>query len=201
MARATRRTVNAASNLGADGIGNSTADGSDGNASGNIGADGYITIDPGAIEQPASGSDNGSATSATGDAGPKRRGRKPGSTTRAKQATLDVNGIEQLLLSTHYMLAGMTRVQEIALSPDEAKSLAQATANVARHYDVSVSAKALDWTNLIMALGMVYGTRVVAMRNRARSAKANRAKPVNEPRPMEVTPDGVDISTYVPGAA
>lgn len=108
-----------------------------------------------------------------------------------------------ILLSTHAMLAGMTRTPEFALDQKEAKSVAEALANVSRHYDVSVSAKALDWTNLIMALGMVYGTRVFAIRNRRMNERAERAKPVG-PAPMEVDPtvftDPLDPSTFVPGA-
>jgi len=82
------------------------------------------------------------------------------------------------------MLAGITKTAELALSPPEAKSLAEAVANVSRHYDVSVSAKALDWSNLVMALGMVYGTRLIAIRTNRRAA---RARSVQQPEPMQAT--------------
>lgn len=80
-------------------------------------------------------------------------------------------------MSTHAMLAGLTKAHELALEPSEAKSLAQGIANVASHYDVQTSTKALDWTNLIMVCGMIYGTRIVAIRERRRNARPQNEAP------------------------
>jgi hypothetical protein len=178
MARGTRRIVAADANANVAGERPASEIGGDSNVSG----DGFITIDPASItgDNGSGSGDNGSGGSAAGGDAPKRRGRRPGTTTKGKQAALDVNGLESLLYSVHGMLAGITKTEELMLDHSEAKSLAEATANVARHYDVSVSAKALDWSNLVMALGMVYGTRLVAIRaRRGAERRAGRVSPMN----------------------
>ena len=51
----------------------------------------------------------------------------------------------------------------LALSREEAAALAQAIANVQRHYDSRISARTLDWIALVQAAGMIYGSRLVTM--------------------------------------
>jgi hypothetical protein len=47
------------------------------------------------------------------------------------------------------------------MKPDEAASVAKATANVARHYpQLAGHEKLVDWVMLIQTIGMVYGPRV-----------------------------------------
>jgi hypothetical protein len=50
---------------------------------------------------------------------------------------------------------------ELQLSPEEAEMLASSIANVARHYDMGASAKTLDWVELGMTAGGIYGTRAM----------------------------------------
>lgn len=53
------------------------------------------------------------------------------------------------------------------MDKDEAENVANASANVLRHYDVGQqSQKAIDWIALIFALLAVYGTRAMAYRTR-----------------------------------
>ncbi len=74
------------------------------------------------------------------------------------------------------MLYAVTKVEELSIDESEAKELARAAQNVARHYDVAASQKSLDWANFVGAMCMVYGTRLYAFRNRKR---AEAARPVD----------------------
>lgn len=65
------------------------------------------------------------------------------------------------------------RSPDIQLDKDESRQLAEAAANVARHYDLEATQKTLDWSAFITCLAMVYGTRIFAYR--ARRAAARRA--------------------------
>ena len=120
---------------------------------------------------PAGG--GGSDTGAGANQPVKRgRGRPKGSGNRASgsssqskaQFSADLAGIESLLLSLHTMAATVLKQPLLMLDESEAAALAKAGAGVARHYPMKASAQAVDWVNLIMCLGTVYGTRVVAMK-------------------------------------
>jgi hypothetical protein len=74
------------------------------------------------------------------------------------------------------MLAGLTGAEELALDKAEGDQLARAVINVNRHYDTVISAKAMDWTRLLMVVGGLYGPRLAALRMRkmAEAAEARR---------------------------
>lgn len=137
-----------------------------------------ITIDPATIGGDdgtgSSGNDSaGTGTDKSGDA-PKRRGRPRGSTNRANGKTdqkIDISSLEVLLFSTHQMLAAVTKTPEFAIEESEAKQLATAAANVARHYDMGATQKTLDWSNLIQCLALIYGSRIYAVRVRKKQEK------------------------------
>lgn len=155
-------------------------------------ADGTIVFDPVAAAGP--GNDAGNS-----DTGPKRRGRKPGSGNRAPKSkvTLDLNAIEAMLLSTHMMLAAVTKTKELQLDPQEAKQIANATANVARHYDLGASQKAIDWAALMNVCALAYGTRFFAIRARMAQEKRDAARPSNgmagPPPGLVITPGSVPL--------
>ena len=115
------------------------------------------------------GDDRGASGDSPGDGGtaPKRRGRQPGTKNKPKSA-VDVKsqaaGIEKLLLSLHTLAAAGLKYPELLLDQAEAKSLAEAIANVERHYSFGLSEKSADWGNLMLALGTVYGTRAMAIK-------------------------------------
>lgn len=108
---------------------------------------------------------NGNAPAAKTDAKPKQAGATP-------RIALSVNSIEFALTGIHALLAAGMAAPELALQPAEATIVAQNIVAVARHYDLQASAKATDWGNLIVSLGVVYGPRVVALAVR----KGNEAK-------------------------
>ena len=147
--------------IGVDGIADSSAD-----------ENGLIIIDPIEFGGDGAGSDIGSNGDTSGEPR-KRRGRKPGSGSArsGKTQALDINGIEKILFSTHMLLAGLVKTPELALDANEASELAKAIGSVSRHYDVSASAKTVDIANLVMVCGMVYGTRLLAVRARTRKEK------------------------------
>jgi hypothetical protein len=149
-------------------------------------APGLIVIDPAEL-----GGRDGSGDGSGGNAGPgepakRRRGRPRGSTNRRSQKAPDinVNGLESILLSAHAMLAGIVQSPTLALDPTEAKQLSEAIAQVGRHYDMSVPAKTLDWTNLLMVCGAVYGPRVAIMVQEARAKRSVGQRPAR-PSPAD----------------
>lgn len=163
-------------------------------ANGNpFGNSGVETIDPRAIGKGAatatdSANESGISTgigTGIGDTGigqPKRRGRPKGSKNRAQAAGLkavaqvpvDRDAISAILLSIHAMVAGMAKIPELALDKSEANSVADAAAKVASLYDLTADIKVIAWSNLAMSLGMVYGTRIVAIRERKKSERIKR---------------------------
>lgn len=78
------------------------------------------------------------------------------------------------MLNSHAMLATIIKMPELMLAPQEANLLANGMNEVAKHYDLTASQKALDWSNLIMLAATIYGPRIFAYRAR---------QPVKEPAP------------------
>jgi len=78
------------------------------------------------------------------------------------------------------MLAAITKTQELAIDPAEANQLATAMSNVSRHYDIAATQKSMDWANLLMCVGMVYGTRIYAIRAK-RPPRPTRQQPAPAP--------------------
>lgn len=150
--------------IGSIGDAGDGAGGSDGGGFGD-----NIVIDPSTVGKSAAGNVGGDTGPATG----RKRGRPRGSgKTSAKAAALPVEGIAQALFGIHAMLASMSGTPEWAIDNEEAKLIANTSANVSRHYGAEMTQKAMDWTNLLAALGMVYGTRVFAIRTRKADERA-----------------------------
>ena len=71
------------------------------------------------------------------------------------------------------------------LDEKEALELSKASVNVSRHYGFAPSSKSVDWANLIMTLGAVYGTRLIAVRNRKRSERPQKTKQPQQAEPID----------------
>lgn len=85
--------------------------------------------------------------------------------------------LASLLYSTHF-LASKFLVPELELTEDESKTMARALAEVGQYYDVPiVSPQNVAWYNLATTAAMIYGTRFVAYRNRARREAAEKRAP------------------------
>lgn len=141
----------------------------------------------------------------TGDAQPgntsdgrKRRGRKPGSKNRQARATVDLSGIETILLSIHNMGTVWLGVPHLDLEKEEAEKIRKGIEAVAREYPHrGLSSKTVAWFQLCTALGSAYGPRAMVLRDilrdRAEERKKN-ANPVAQkphqavPQPIRETP-------------
>lgn len=78
------------------------------------------------------------------------------------------------------MLASVFANPVLAITEQEASQVSQAIAKVARHYGtIKASAEALDWANLAMALTIVYGTRVMVLKQAQK--KEAESKPPQQP--------------------
>lgn len=82
------------------------------------------------------------------------------------------------------MLAAIARIPELAIDKDEANALATGISRVSSHYDMAATQKSLDWANLFMALGMVYGPRIIAIS--ARKSDEKKARRANDPNSPDV---------------
>lgn len=173
MARRNQRTENATSGNPAN---------VDGNENPNDNVNGHPAVDPATAFGDGNASGDGDSNNGgTGEPPRRKRGRPPGSKSRRSGETqdkIDLSGLESILLSIHTMLHAMTQAPEWALEPAEAKSLADATSRVARHYEIAgLDQKTVDWGNLFVALGSVYGSRVFAFRLRKQGERGTQPRP------------------------
>ena len=95
-----------------------------------------------------------------------KRGPKP-------KSERSLKGMETLLLSIHTMLALSTGLEELAIEPNEAHTLAEAAAELASYYKIKLDGKNGAMLGMVMAIGAVYGPRAVAIGIKYRSTKGN----------------------------
>ena len=125
---------------------------------------------------------------------PGKRGRPPGSGNKEKDTAAprpeklvltDLKDLNATLALGHATLAMVLKTPELALDDDEARLLADACQNVARHYNVQVSGKAKDWCMLLMTMASIYRPRIISARARVKAEKLKAtAKPeASAPRP------------------
>jgi hypothetical protein len=93
------------------------------------------------------------------------------------------------LFSTHAILASALKVPEIALTKVEAKTLAEAAAEVAKYYPYAIDPKTVAWVNLATCAGLTYGPRIYMARTRIDAERrAKKAKPVTPSERPQETP-------------
>ncbi len=138
-----------------------TGTGSD-NASGGSGNGG--SGDGSGIVQPTldgAGNGNGDGNSDTGGDTRARRGRPPGSRTRAPKAEISVTTLAEVISFAHVGIATIFKNDAWSLDDGESRRLADAAAKVLKHHDTpAFSAYAMDWIGLLMVAGNVYGPRI-----------------------------------------
>ncbi len=103
--------------------------------------------------------------------------------TDAKESVhLSKLSITDVLYSLHLMGAEILSVPELKLDKDEAKKLGDAIAEVAKHYSVSFDPKKVAIFNLFSTAGLIYGTRLYAVRERR---KTEVKPPLQKPTPID----------------
>lgn len=112
----------------------------------------------------------------------KRKSAKAENNPDIASVTTNVSGLERLLLSAHTMLASITKNPILAITPEEAKGLADAVARVNAAYAIALTEKQEAVGNLIMMAGAIYSPRLMAMRNIRAAMK--------KPSPATPTPNG-----------
>lgn len=144
-------------------------------------------IDPAAIDRQRDEQRN-----QPGDGKPKRgRGAPKGGWAKAKEKAgvdvnsggkLDLDSLNFTLFYAHGVLAKITACPEFELDEDEAKKMATCCMNVMRHYNIKTSQKAIDWGNLLITGGLIYGARIYKISERHKTeAKAKRDARDNTP--------------------
>lgn len=91
------------------------------------------------------------------------------------------------------MLAAYSSIPELEIDEDESKKLATGIANVSRHYDTQISAKALDWYYLIQVLVLVYGTRLYAIRERKKEEKKEKTDVTEQTHTLRTIMGGAEL--------
>lgn len=106
----------------------------------------------------------------------RQRGSKRGSDAAPKGKALPYNlsAVEGMLFNIHAVLG--TRVPEIVLTSEEARTLAEAMIEVQRHYPNTVfSPVVAAWMNLGIVAGGVYIPRIVNIRARVAKEREEQA--------------------------
>jgi hypothetical protein len=79
----------------------------------------------------------------------------------------------------HVWAPVMLNIPELAIAPEDLKTLSDAYIEFCKHHAVpEVTEKRLSEVNLIIALGMTYGTRAIAYMNRKKQERKT-AQPNN----------------------
>jgi hypothetical protein len=145
----------------------------DSGSGGFAGVDSQSTGNDSSFTDPTSATGTGDGVTYNRDGTPrKRRGRKPGTANAAKSATKTALSVEKMLFSLHSMGSVFLKIPELEIDHSEAKQLAVAIADVTALYDVAfVNEKAVAWFDLLVALGAVYGTRMVVVTRRVKQEK------------------------------
>jgi len=91
---------------------------------------------------------------------------KAGKPRRApRKGMRDFSGLEDLLFSIHLHLATLTKVTEWEISHEKTKALCDASARVARHYDIpDLPQKTVDWCKLLIVAASIYGPIILRYR-------------------------------------
>ncbi len=101
----------------------------------------------------------------------KRRGRPP-------KSERNLDGVKQLLFTTHMVLSRIASCPELAIDDAEASMFATSLATLADHYKIRLEGKSGAVVGFIYTLGIIYGPRAIAISIRLRN---ERKKPNDEP--------------------
>lgn len=137
-----------------------------GNDGGNSAGDGGNIVDPSSVEPPKRGRGR---PRKSGSGEPGKSGSKPGSIRNAakttqKTAAVSVDALAFIVNMVGGFVAAKTKQELLALEPEESRTIAEAAANVAKHYNVPVNEKTAAWIGLVTAVGTIYGSKIAAIK-------------------------------------
>lgn len=89
------------------------------------------------------------------------------------KSAADVGALAKQLAGLHVMASMMTGIPEVQISDAEATMLAGGIMGVADQYDLSIDGKTGAAIQLLAAAAMVYAPRILAIKAKAKAAKAN----------------------------
>lgn len=111
----------------------------------------------------------------------------PGETAK-EQVHLSSIKLEDVLYSIHLMGAEILKTPELELDKAEAKKLSDAVQEVGKFYALTFDPKKVAIFNLAIVAGGIYGTRLLAIRNRQSIEKQVKPGPVPAPKPNPPSP-------------
>ncbi len=101
-------------------------------------------------------------------------------------------------MTVHLQLAAITKCPEFEMEQEEAKKLADAAASVASHYDLTIDPKHAAWAKLYGTIGVIYGTRLIAIRARKKMERADKVKPAAPEAGAEPSPGDGNVVNLRP---
>jgi hypothetical protein len=147
-----------------------------------VGGVSYVEFDPSQYERHSVTAEPAGTDSGNGDGTRTRRRRADAGQPRGERSRKRVTASESIapfVTMAHTWAATLLKTPELMLDEKEAKQLSDAYEHFCQHHDVPVmSAKRLSEIQLIGALGMVYGTRFMAVRERLKHERATRRNKV-----------------------
>lgn len=112
-----------------------------------------------------------------------------GNSTAKKSVHLNSLSLTDLLYSVHMMGAQILKVESLEIDKDEAKKLSDAIQEVNKFYNIPLDPKKVAMVNLMVAMGTVYGPRIMAAR-----IKKNIAEAENPPAKSQAKPGPVPVA-------
>lgn len=149
---------------------------------------GVVEIDPGTLDQfIASGGQRTEPGDAPGEPTRKRRTRADAGTTRGtRKGKGTPQDITPLLTLVHTWAPIMLKIPELSASPKELETLVTAYNEFAKYHPVpEFTEKRMSEVNLVIALGMIYGTRLIAFGKRKQNERKKQGpQAVVQPMPF-----------------
>lgn len=139
---------------------------------GGAGGNSVPVIDPASIATPEparrrGGWPKGKPRGPRSDGSGSGTGDGTGTAARAKKAPasdLDVGTVTLIVSFLGGAIAARAKQPALALDHDESARIADATVNVAKHYNIPVSPLAQAWMALGMTVGTIYSAKIMAVR-------------------------------------
>ncbi len=115
---------------------------------------------------------SGAVSVEEGAPAPKKRGRKP------KKEPVDLAGLARRVQGVHQLAAMATGIPELVISAGEAEQLADAMAQVAEEFGISLGGKTGAILGLVATAAGIYAPRVAHAAHRIKTTKESMAQAI-----------------------